>query len=320
MKTSIKLIYTILSLLLLTISCKENNSNTKDYEIGFFDERSMSFKVLDIERNTIKEIVKIEDENSGWDRKISWSPNGEEFGFTGIVKGIPGTHIYTIDKGTTRTVMETNNYDIKNKEKELQFWHPDGYLIHHFKWHSKGDAGIYSVSLDGKIKDITRNEGKYWDYFPNLYPDGRIGYFSINKTEKSPVNKYYEINLDGAVKKEIGQIEKMDTPLFSSTISKDLKSMFIGEEGEIYQYIFHTKELKNLTNTPNIYELGVSLSNDGNSIIYSRSETPNRDPMKSDNPTMNIYRMSLKSLDVEQITFGDNYFTFPSFRPVHNKT
>ncbi len=323
MKT-IKLIFSILSAFLLLTSCKIKSNiveNSKNIRIGFFDENKMDFSILDENTGSINTLIHIEDTTSGLYRRTVWSPDGHQFAFTGIVDGINATYIADADGSNRKLVFKPKG---KSPEGVLD-WHKDLKLIFVMK-SVDGNAEIYSVRDSTNIKNLTNLPS--WEFFPAVFPDGRISFVS-NMDEKKTVKNstfknVYIMDPNTLAYKFLLSIEGMDMQSVSTTgifpnISPDGKLMCFTLGGDIYTIGTDGKNITNITNTPNLTELTPSFSLDGKSLLYSGSSLPENDLLSGNRPNVNLFKINLATNKKKQLTFGiNNFFTHPLYQPLGN--
>lgn len=316
MKTHILFIF-----LLTLISCntvKKQNKQEQNNRIGFFDEYNMNFCALNVKDGNIDTLVHIEDPESGLYRKTVWSPDGKQFAFTGTVDGVRATYIADSDGKNRKLILKPKG---KIDEGVLE-WHKDLKLIFVMK-NIDGNAEIYSVKDSLHLKNLTQLPS--WDFFPALFPDGRISFVS-NVDEKGEVRNHtfknvYVIDPTKTGYKFLLSMEGMSQKSLGSTgifpdISLDGKLMCFTLNGDIYTIGTDGKNIKNITNTPKLTELTPSFSLDGQYILYSGASKPQTDLLSGNKPTMNLFKINLATLEKTQLTFGENnFFTHPLCQP-----
>ena len=312
----------LLLLVLVNFSCStkiRTAGEIKGNRIGFFDENNMNFCVLDERNNSIEILAHIEESSSGMYRRTVWSPDGKKFAYTGTVDGVRGTYIADSDGSNRELVLRPKG---KSDEGVLD-WHEELKLIFVLK-NIDGHAEIYSVKDSSDLKNLTNSPS--WEIFPTVFPDGRIAFFS-NIDEKDDVKNstfknVYVYQPETSNFRYLFSIEGMNMEETVSTmgifpdISPDGKLMCFSLKGDIYTIDTDGKNIKNITNTPNLTEITPSFSLDGKSILYSGSASAKNDFLSGNKPNMNLYKINLFNLEIKQMTFGNsNFFTHPLYQP-----
>ncbi|WP_192348571.1 PD40 domain-containing protein [Algoriphagus sp. Y33] len=311
----------LLLVVLINISCSSKIRTTDRMHgnrIGFFDENSMSLCVLNENDGSIKSLVNIEESSSGLYRRTVWSPDGSQFAFTGTVDGVRGTYIVDADGSNRELVLKPKG---KSDEGVLE-WHRDLKLIFVLK-NIDGNAEIYSVKDSLNLTNLTKSPS--WEFFPTVFPDGRIAFVSNidekESVENSTFKDVYVLDPDSTGFKFLLSLEGMSMESVSTTgifpdISPDGKLMCFTLKGDIYIIDTDGKNSRNITDTPNLTELTPSFSLDGKSIVYSGASQSETDFLSGNKPTMNLFKIDLQTLEKEQLTFGENnYFTHPLYQP-----
>ncbi|MDR7127940.1 Tol biopolymer transport system component [Algoriphagus sp. 4150] len=311
----------LLLVVLINISCSSKIKATEKMQgsrIGFFDENNMSLCVLNENDGSIETLVHIEESSSGLYRRTVWSPDGRQFAFTGTVDGVRGTYIVDADGSNRELVLKPKG---KSDEGVLD-WHKDLKLIFVLK-NIDGNAEIYSVKDSLTLTNLTKSPS--WEFFPTVFPDGRIAFVSnIDEKEgvaNSTFKNVYVLDPDSTGFKFLLSLEGMSMESVSTTgifpdISPDGKSMCFTLQGDIYIIDTDGKNRRNITNTPNLTELTPSFSLDGKSIVYSGASKSETDFLSGNKPTMNLFKIDIKTLEKEQLTSGEhNYFTHPLYQP-----
>ena len=290
----------------------KNTDNER--HIGFFDEKNMNFNVLSQESGEITSLVHLEDETSGLFRKTVWSPDGSKFAFTGTINGSLGTYIADADGNNLELILSQKG---EKPEGVLQ-WHPELGLIFVMK-NFDGNAEIYSVIDSTNMTNLTKLPS--WEFFPSLFPDGRIAFVSNMDEPQNAEPKFenvyvldpktlkYEflLRMTGMTNNSVGK-----TGIFPH-ISPDGKRMTFTMDGDIYVINTDGTNMTNITNTPDLTEMTSSFSPDGLHVLYSGEMAP---PV-GDIPNFNLFRINLETLEKTQLTFGeDNIFSHPLYRPV----
>lgn len=286
--------------------------------IGFFDEKNMNLSVLNEADGSIETLVHIEDSASGLYRRTVWSPDGKQFAFTGIVDGVNGTFIADADGSNRQLVLKPEG---RSPEGVLD-WHKDLKLIFVLK-NIDGNAEIYSVEDGSNLKNLTNSPS--WEIFPTVFPDGRIAFFSNADEDVDVANStfknVYVIEPGRPGYKFLLSIEGMNMKSVSTIgifpdISPDGTLMCFALDGDIYTIGIDGKNMRNITNSAGLTELTPSFSLDGESVVYSGASKPESDMLSGNNPNMNLFKINLKTLKKEQLTFGeDNFFTHPLYQP-----
>jgi len=320
----------LLSVILVNMNCGTTIKTTEKLHgnrIGFFDENNMNLCVFNENDGSIETLVHIEESSSGMYRRTVWSPDGSRFAFTGTVEGVRGTYIVDADGSNRELVLRPKG---KSDEGVLD-WHEDLKLIFVLK-NIDGNAEIYTVKDSLHLANLTKSPS--WEFFPTVFPDGRIAFVSnIDEkegVENSTFKNVYVLDPDSAGFTFLLSMEGMDMESVSTTgifpdISPDGKAMCFTLKGDIHIMDTDGKNMRNITNTPHLTELTPSFSLDGKSIVYSGASKPETDFLSGNEPTMNLFKVNLETLEKEQLTFGaHNFFTHPIYQPyeqriAHNK-
>jgi len=286
--------------------------------IGFFDENNMNLCALNENDSSIDTLVHIEELRSGMYRRTVWSPDGKQFAFTGTVDGVRGTYIADADGSNRQLILKPKG---KSDEGVLD-WHKDLKLIFVLK-NIDGNAEIYSVKDSVHLKNLTNSPS--WEFFPTVFPDGRIAFVSnIDEkegVENSTFKNVYALDPDSVGFKFLLSMEGMNMESVSTTgifpdISPDGKFMCFTLKGDIYIINTDGKNIRNITNTPNLTELTSSFSLDGKSVLYSGASKLETDFLSGNKPNMNLFKIDLETLEKTQLTFGEhNFFTHPLYQP-----
>lgn len=311
----------LLLVILINLSCSTKIKTTEKMQgnrIGFFDENNMNLCALNENDSSIDTLVHIEELRSGMYRRTVWSPDGKQFAFTGTVDGVRGTYIADADGSNRQLILKPKG---KSDEGVLD-WHKDLKLIFVLK-NIDGNAEIYSVKDSVHLKNLTNSPS--WEFFPTVFPDGRIAFVSnIDEkegVENSTFKNVYALDPDSVGFKFLLSMEGMNMESVSTTgifpdISPDGKFMCFTLKGDIYIINTDGKNIRNITNTPNLTELTSSFSLDGKSVLYSGASKLETDFLSGNKPNMNLFKIDLETLEKTQLTFGEhNFFTHPLYQP-----
>jgi Tol biopolymer transport system component/DNA-binding winged helix-turn-helix (wHTH) protein len=205
--------------------------------------------------------------NSAWDERPVWSPDGRKIAFSSNRDG--KKKIYVMDADGSNVQRITNNL----AEDVNPCWSPDGSKIL-FDSERDGNREIYVMDADGNNQvRLTRNNAV--DSTAAWSPDGSLIAFASNRDTGPPYNPYnldiYVMNADGSnVRRIVDDPEYDVSPQWSPD---GRKILFIsGRSGnfDVFEMNADGTGQKNLTADYDKADGAPVWSLDGNNIAFSR--------------------------------------------------
>ena len=298
---------------------KEKNENPP---ISFFDESEMSIKIY--KNDEIKTLITLEDSSSGMGIYGIWSPDGTEIMFRGTLKDIYGA--WVINTRTKNLELFFPLYQYEGPKD----WTEKAGVIANMKTFDN-NSEIYILQDSTNYQNLTNN--KYWDFFPTGHPDGRVIFWSSRDDPTRDKEKYdfksvYAVNPDGTNLEKLFEIKEMNdesvgrTGIFPDVSPNGEKYVFT-LNGDIYLINLDGTEKRNITNTRNIDEYTPSFSNEGDHILFTTSNVPDKENYKKNKNGKweatvgtNIFKIDIDGKNRTQITFGEaNDFSHPRYKP-----
>lgn len=219
-----------------------------------------------------------------------------------------GGNIYIMDEygSNLRNLIENSGLNASSS-----FWSLDGEKIIFQAYDKEKNNDIYIINYDGSnLKNLTNTPDKQ-EIKPSLSYDGKNILFRIRKGNQT---EDYVMSIEGNEKKRLSEEELGNIKIRNKNISPDEKLVVFQQDNNQGRDIFvmETNEhnLRNLTNTPNLYESNPSWSSDGKKIVFECAS------VKGYTYNPNIGIINIDGTDWKRITKDDfTYHSNPSFRP-----
>lgn len=190
-------------------------------------------------------------------------------------------------------------------------WSLDGEKIIFQAYNKEKNNDIYTIDYDGSdLKNLTNTPDEQ-EIKPGLSYDGKNILFKIRKGNQT---EDYVMSIEGNEKKRLSEGELRNVKIRNKNISPDEKWILSQQNNDQGRDIFVMEtngcNLRNLTNTPNLYESNPSWSSDGTKIVFECASVEGY----TYNPNIGI--INIDGTDWKRITKDDfTYHSNPSFRP-----